>query len=293
MALSFSVSQVLIGQLTDTHVLAANGDLVDAEVYVDNNDRLRQAVRSIVAEPDPLAAVVVTGDLTNDGRPEEYDAFDELIDPIATRVLPIPGNHDRPKEVRARFPNAPWADADHCSWVTTVGTVRIVGLDSTRMLGEQPEHGGMIDEARATWLDSVLSTSHDGVTVLAMHHPPFASGIWWMDRYGFEGVSLLAEVLVDRPIDRIMCGHLHRPMSSVFAGAVAQVGMSTVQHVGPDFGLGDDVTVVTDPVGYQILQVRSHDVHSGPDSGPRAVLHHRYIDPVPDQITPIWADEFR
>ncbi|MEM1334314.1 MAG: metallophosphoesterase, partial [Actinomycetota bacterium] len=202
--------QVLIGQLTDTHVVADGVTAADTTTGIDNNGRLRSAVASILAEPAPLDAVVVTGDLVNDARVEEYDTAVELLAPLAAqrgpgtpasvgnRLLPIPGNHDRPGELRRRFPNVPWADTEHTSWVTDVGGVRLIGLDSTRVRAGVVEHGGAVDADRLDWLDRVLGIAHDGPTVLAMHHPPFASGIWWMDRWGFEGLDLLAEVLADR-----------------------------------------------------------------------------------------------
>lgn len=283
----------MIGQLTDTHVVASDPSVVDAELYVDNNDRLRRAVASIVEEPVPVAAVVATGDLTNDGRPEEYDAVVELLAPISDRVLALPGNHDDPDELRRRLPTTPWADTEHASWHTVIAGVRIVGLDSTRRGPNGPEHGGAVDTDRLTWLDRVLAVPHDGLTLLAMHHPPFASGIWWMDRDGFDGADQLAEVLRDRKVDRIMCGHLHRPMSSMFAGTIAQVGMSTVHHVGPDFVPGRDVTVADDPVGYQLLRVTAADAFSHGNGGATAVLHHRYIEPFAAPIVPEWADQYR
>lgn len=268
-------SVALIGHLTDTHVLARDDQ--DSEVFVDNNARLVDAVASLDAEPEPVDVVVATGDLANDGRPAEYEALLELLEPLEVPLLALGGNHDVRELLRASFPSTPWVDADHASWVTDVAGVRLVGLDSTA----PGEHGGRLDEERCSWLDGVLSTPFDGPTLLAMHHPPFASGIRWMDMNGFPGLDLLAEVLTAHPVDRILCGHLHRPMSSTFAGAPAQVGMSTVQHVALDLRPDAPVAVIDNPVGYQLVQVR-------PDS---IVVHSRYIRTAAP-IIPDWASEF-
>ncbi len=266
---------VLIGQLTDTHVLARDDS--ETEVFVDNNARLVDVVASINAETSPVDVVIGTGDLTNDGQADQYDALGEMLASLHAPFLALPGNHDDRDLIRSTFPSTPWIDADHASWVTAVDGVRIIGLDST----VPGEHGGAIDVERSSWLDGVLSDRFDGPTMLAMHHPPFASGIWWMDTYGFPGLDLLEAVLTAHPVDRIMCGHLHRPMASMFAGAPAQVGMATVQQVELDFRADGPVAVIDNPVGYQLHQV-THDA---------IVTHARYIRVEPP-IIPTWAAEF-
>jgi 3',5'-cyclic AMP phosphodiesterase CpdA len=266
---------VLIGQLTDTHVLAR--DDTDTEVFVDNNARLHDAVAAINAETTPVDIVVGTGDLTNDGRADQYGALAEMLADLDRPFLALPGNHDDRELLRSTFPDTPWIDGDHASWAVTVGDVRIVGLDST----DPGSHGGLIDEGRSAWLAGVLADDHDGPTLLAMHHPPYTSGIWWMDQNGFEGLDLLDAVLTANPVDRIVCGHLHRPMTATFAGAPAQVGMSTVQHVELDFRPDAPVAVIDDPVGYQLHQVTGNSI----------VTHSRYIRTGPP-VVPSWAGEF-
>ncbi|WP_051071332.1 metallophosphoesterase [Ilumatobacter coccineus] len=265
----------LIGQLTDTHVLARDDQ--ETEVFVDNNARLVDAVASIRAETTPVDVLIGTGDLANSGHPAEYEALLELLEPLDVPFLALGGNHDVRELLRSSFPGTPWVDAEHASWSTVVAGVRLVGLDSTT----PGEHGGRLDEERCDWLDGVLRAPFDGPTLLAMHHPPFASGIRWMDMHGFPGLDLLDEVLTAHPVDRILCGHLHRPMASTFAGAPAQVGMSTVQHVALDLRPDAPVAVIDNPVGYQLIDVR-------PDS---IVAHSRYIRTAAPVI-PAWASEF-
>ncbi len=285
---------MLIAQLTDTHVLDPDADgHVPEEVYVDNNGRLATAVASLNAEAPAMAVVLGTGDLTNWGRPGEYARLGELLAPLTVPFLALPGNHDDRDRLRATFPETPWIDAAHASWVTIVDTdadaagadagagadpVRIVGLDST--LPGEP--GAAFDAEREVWLRSVLSEAHDGVTLLALHHPPFATGVGWMDDSGFVGLDRLEAVLTDHPVDKVVCGHFHRPVSSTIAGIPVQVGMSTVQHVDLDLAPGAGVSLIVDPIGYQIHRVAGRSV----------VTHTRYIDTGHQRIIPSWADDF-
>ncbi len=53
------------------------------------------------AEVPAPAAVVMTGDLVNDARPDEYAALADLLAPLDAPVLPLPGNHDDRALLRA------------------------------------------------------------------------------------------------------------------------------------------------------------------------------------------------
>ncbi len=262
----------LIAQLTDTHVVDPASD---EHLFVDNNGRLAEAVARINAEQPAPHAVLITGDLANWGQPGEYAALKALLEPLVAPVLVIPGNHDDRDRTRTLFPELPWAEGDHASWVVTIGDVRLVGLDSTK----RGHGGGEFDEERERWLRSVLSEPFDGPTVLAMHHPPFASGIDWMDAAGFDGLDQLAQVLSDHPVERILCGHLHRPMHSTIAGVSATVGLSTIQHVALDLEPAAVVSLINDPVGYHL--------HAFDGTG--IVSHTRYIATGEEAYVPDWA----
>ena len=268
---------MLLGQLSDLHVVAPG---TDAELHVDNVARVRAAVRSVVSESPALDAVLVTGDLANDGRPGEYEVLADVLAPIGAPVLAIPGNHDDRDLVRSTFPRLGWVDADHASWVEAVRGVRVIGLDSTR-----PGHAGAeFDDERAEWLATELARAHDGPTVLAMHHPPFATGIAWMDAAGFVGLDRFRDVVAGAPVDRIACGHLHRPVASTCAGVAAQVGISPVQHVALDLDPDAGVSLVRDPAGYQVLRIERDD------HGAEIVVHTRHVGTPERPFRPRWAD---
>lgn len=271
-------SPVLIGQLTDTHVVAA--EELEAQL-VDNNGRLVAAVESLAAESPSLDAVVVTGDLTDSSKPGAFAFLTDALGALDVPVLPLPGNHDDRLAVRDAFPNAGWATGEHLSWVHEIGSVRLIGLDSTR----PGFHGAEFDDQRAEFLQSVLAETHEGVTLLAMHHPPFATGVDWMDRSGFVGLDRFTSVLEVHPgtVDKIVCGHLHRSVSSVVGGVPAQVGISTVQHVALDLSASSEPSLIHDPVGYQIHQV----VETG--GRPRVVTHTRFIAEAAEPFVPDWA----
>ena len=260
-------------QLTDTHVVTRDTDEV---LYVDNNARVAEAVVALNQEATPMSAVLATGDLTQWGSPAEFELLAELLAPLTMPVLPIPGNHDDRERMRNCFPEHPWADAEHLSWTVVIDGVRIIGLDST--LPGEP--GAAFDSNRERWLQEALAATHEGPTILAIHHPPFVTGIEWMDAAGFVGLDRFESVVRDSgAVDRIVCGHMHRQMSAVVGGVLAEVGPATAVHVALDLERGAPKRVIRDAPGYRIFRV----------DGSNIVGHVRSIATGETPFRPQWA----
>lgn len=270
------IRRTYVAQISDMHVI---DPLRHDELFCDVNARLRETIAAINTESPGMDAVLATGDLTNWGRIEQYEQLLSLVEPLKVPLLAIPGNHDDRDRTRTSFPDLPWADADHASWDVTINKhVRIIGLDSTIADAD----GADFDAERETWLSDVLAQTDENVTqtLLALHHPPFQTGIAWMDDNGFQNLDRLRSVLRGSGIDRIVCGHLHRPIQAVVAGIPAMVGLSTVQHVALDLAPGSAVSLINEPAGYQIHRFDEDE----------SITHTRYIDSGVQAFTPAWAN---
>lgn len=255
----------MIGQITDCHVVE-HGELVADRV--DSAAALERTVRRINELPVPPALVVATGDLVNDGRPAQYDRFEELVAELTMPLLPLPGNHDDRGELRARFPDVlpsggPDDPIDH---VVELGPLLLVLLD-TQVPGSV---AGAVTADQIAWLDGVLSDAPDRPTIVFQHHPPFATGIGFMDREAFTGGDSYEAMLAGHPqVQLVSCGHLHRAIVHRFAATVACTWPSTC--VAIDLGLGDAPIRYTDePPGFTLhdwdptVGLRSHLVAVGP-----------------------------
>lgn len=264
---------MLLAQLTDTHIVDPDGG---SEAVVDNNGRLAQAVARLNAETVQPEVILATGDLTDNGTPLEMDLLAELLGPLRAPVLALPGNHDLRETFRSAF-DMPWAtDDSHLSWAVDVGELHIIGLDTLR----PGSHGGLFDDERRRWLIDALDASGNRPTVIAMHHPPFLSGIHWMDRMGLEGMETFAEIVGRRTnVARVLCGHLHRPLISTIGGVTATVAPSTIHHVELNLDPTAPIEVIKDPAGYQL-----HNIVDG-----AWVSHIRYIDTGSEPIRPRWS----
>jgi Icc protein len=206
---------LIIAQLTDIHIGAEEGK--GGEPWPVRS--LRAAVAGILglrARPD---CVVLTGDLTDHGRPEEYVRLRELLAPLPMPVHPIPGNHDDRDALRTAFGAHPAIPPrGPVQYAVDLGEARLVCCDST--VPGKPH--GQLDAERLDWLDATLARAPRKDTIVAVHHPPFPIGIRFIDGMALHEPENLGALLRKHPqVTRVISGHVHRAAMSAFAGTVA------------------------------------------------------------------------
>lgn len=219
-------------QISDTHIVAP-GDL--AYGAVDTAAALEALVQTVSAQADrlgPIDLVVVTGDLADHGTAEEYAHFRALTRALAPPLVAIPGNHDDREAMRAAFGEVPWmASAGPLNLRVDLAGVTVLGLD-TLVVGAPH---GRLAEATLDWLAAQLEEVGPTPVLLAMHHPPFATGIALMDRQGLENPGDLAACLARHAGPcRIVAGHVHRSVATAFAGHPAMICPGTSHAVTLD-----------------------------------------------------------
>ena len=275
---------MLIAQISDFHV-RAHGE--EGTFGIDNNANLRAAV-AMLNDLDPVPDVVIgTGDLTNRGRSEEYIALRDLLAPLAIPIFLIPGNHDASPSLRAAFGEHDYlaGEDEFVSYVVDRFPLRLIGFDSTL----PDAHNGAICARRLAWLKSRLEEAPERPTLLFMHHPPFKTGIWWMDGIGIvEGVSALRDLLDAHPqVQRIACGHLHRPIQANLGRTPISVCPSTSYQVCLDTRPESHPQFIAEPPALQL--------HTW--TGEMLVSHTAYVDfpAEPIDLRPLmknWDDRY-
>jgi 3',5'-cyclic-AMP phosphodiesterase len=252
-----SASPILV-QLSDLHVVAQGNLLLG---HVDTPALLAQAVSSVRRLRPAATAVLLTGDLVDRGRPDEYAHLRQLLAPLDCPTYLMPGNHDATAALRAVFadraylqPDADPALAPYVLYAADIGGLRLVALDT--VVAGAPH--GTLCEKRLTWLDATLAAAPRVPTLVAMHHPPFVTGIAHMDAMGLlEGEAGLKAVLRRHPqVERVICGHLHRPIVRRFGGTVAMTVPSTAHQVVLDLRPDAPATYLMEPPGYALHTLR-------------------------------------
>lgn len=211
---------MIIAQITDAH-MTTPGRLLFGDY--DPGRALRRTIDAVMALRPRPDVLLFTGDLTESGLPEEYAAVRDALAGCETPIAVVPGNHDR----RAAFADAFAGTAIRAGSGAFLNLtledwpIRLIGLDT---LSDEGASGGRLCEARLDWIAGRLAEQPRRPTVVFMHHPPFATGIGFMDAVGCENGGRFAEIVAAHGgVLRVLCGHVHRPIHVAFAGTVASV----------------------------------------------------------------------
>jgi 3',5'-cyclic-AMP phosphodiesterase len=217
---------VLIAQLSDVHV-RPRGQLYKG--VADSNRMLSEAISHLHGLDRRPDLVVLTGDLVEDGHPDEYSTALGLLGELTIPYLVIPGNHDDRENFRAAFASHTYLPVHGpLHYCIDAHPVRIVALDSC----PPGLHHGHIDAAGLSWLQSTLEADARKPTVVLMHHPPFVSGVPYLDKYRYIEADPLESVLRSfSNIEAVLCGHVHRPMVRRWAGTVVFTCPSTTTEI--------------------------------------------------------------
>lgn len=236
---------MIIAQITDTH-LTETGELHGIAV----NDKLRTVIQRINDQAPAPDVILATGDLAADGAPGEYEQLRDVLSEAQAPVYIIPGNHDDRDALRAHFPGHGYLPAEgFIQYVLDDYPVTLIGLDTVAT----GTHRGEMCADRLAWLEAQLDARPDKPVIIFMHHPPFRSGIWWMDAIGLKGRRKMARLLscYDN-IEKVVCGHLHRPFQTQWAGTSGSVAPSSAFLVALDLGGQRFMTLHDEPAGFDL-----------------------------------------
>lgn len=242
---------MIIAQISDLHIRPRGAlayGVSETNLFAEH---AIHALLRLVPLPD---CVVVSGDLTDCGLDEEYVLLQELFARLPMPVFAVPGNHDRREPFRRAFAAGGYLPTGgHLNFTVDRGPVRIVGLDSL-LAGES--HGALAPQT-LDFLDAALMARPEAPTLVMLHHPPFETGIGHMDAVRlFEGAAELETIVARHPqVARILCGHVHRSIQTVFGGRLCQIAPSVAHQVALDLRPDAPSCFVLEPPGFLLHTV--------------------------------------
>jgi 3',5'-cyclic AMP phosphodiesterase CpdA len=190
-------------------------------------ERALRAVRDFRPRAD---ALIISGDLVNNGLAEEYRNFAEVLGRlIESPVYVIPGNHDDRATMRAELAHLPGvtSDPEFIHYTVEDLPVRLVMLD-THIPGQTD---GELCPRRLAWLEAALAAAPERPTVVVMHHPSFACGIRHMDRISLrEPAAFNALIARHKQVRLVLTGHHHRQITTRIGSATAIIAPG-VAHI--------------------------------------------------------------
>lgn len=237
--------------LSDLHTVAAGAR---ASGVLDTNALLRSAIDTLserFTEIGPMDAMLVTGDISDDGSAESYAIAKAQLARLGLPVFVIPGNHDRRAAFREAFADtAPMPEDGPLDWVADVAGTRIVGLDTL----VEGQGGGRLRVRSLDHLAEALDQSDGQPVVVAVHHPPLRTGIRFMDAIGLANAEALEGILRrhDGPL-RVLAGHVHGVYHGMLGGHSVVTAPSTCSAFAFDQREEAPVGFMLGPLGFALL----------------------------------------
>ena len=185
LAIVMQANVVRLAILSDVHVTPGNA----------NEGKLREVVAEINATN--VDAVMMTGDLTNEGSDEQLINVKGILDGINHPLYVIPGNHENNwSQSACKTFNDLWGSD---RFVFTVGDLLVVGMNCGPFMKMGDGH---IKQEDLLWLDSTLTAMvKPDMRVLSVNHYPILDDL---DNY-----RAYVDILKKYPVITHQCGHYH------------------------------------------------------------------------------------
>ena len=220
---SLHSSSVLVVQLSDSHLFAEAGGTL---LGMTTRDSLSAVVDLVLTEQSHIDLVLATGDLSQDGTVESYQAFREASDRLSAPKRWLPGNHDEVREMETAAQSSDFLDP-----VVDVGNWRITMLDSA-VSGSVP---GYLEDKQLQLLAQALSEAPERHHLVCLHHHPVPIGAAWMAPIGLRNPEALFSVLERFPqTQALLWGHVHQEFDQLHKGVRLMASPSTCIQFAPD-----------------------------------------------------------
>jgi 3',5'-cyclic-AMP phosphodiesterase len=190
---------VLLAQLSDTHLLGDPDGWLWGHNPADN-------LAAVINALPPVDAVVVTGDIADDGSVAAYRLADALTAEKSARRYFIAGNHDDREVMGAVF-----GGADQLRVVELSARWSLALLNS-QWIGHE---AGWVTDRVLDRLERDLDRVETHV-VLCVHHPPLSPCP--QPDCGLRDGDRLLEVLRGGPVRVVLSGHVHQQFNVGYEG---------------------------------------------------------------------------
>jgi len=239
-----SLSPLRVVQLSDLHISSSPGGYE----WRDTSQSFEAVTEHVMGTPPDM--IVVTGDITDGGRPDEYELAGNALAALGVPVYCLPGNHDSVDSLHAHLPRpgvVVQATMRVGAWQFLFADSNAGGTDFDAEHGwiDTPDRiheakGGLTDH-EFSWLKRQLSASSAEHAMLWLHHPPGSVPYFEQPVYD-EQICRLVEG--SESLRAVAAGHAHTGTTAEIAGIPS--------HLCPSTGLSIDFEAMTVmPPGYR------------------------------------------
>jgi len=224
---------MLIAQISDSHICQADPNKPHT---LERISTLKSFVAHIGGMDEKPDLIVHTGDVSQDGRPEEYETVKSIMGALGIPVFFALGNRDLGANLVECLSDLGGGKlvGDFLIYSIEKFPVRLIAMDTQK----RKSRIGTTCSVRLSILEELLGDQPDTPTALFMHHPPFE--VPTSDYpFQFDDPSLADAFLrlVGRheQIVHLFCGHMHRQ----FSVELETCNASVTPSLSPDNRLGE------------------------------------------------------
>lgn len=261
--------------LTDTHFVARG-----RKIYgLDPAERLAAAIEVINRDHRDIAFAIVTGDLAHWGEDAAYENLADVLSRLDAPTILLMGNHDKRDAFARYFPGVKRDANGFVQAMQVFEEATVVTLDTLNEAA--PNHEGLLCAARLDFLEQALRVAPaDRPLLLFQHHPPFDTGLRYMDTIRLANPQAEWEVIArTRRPDYLFMGHLHRPIAGVWNGIPFHIQRALAHQVAFDLETESHIPGSHEAPDYSYVSVSEGQIvihHcSFLYAGPRFSLHDK------------------
>ena len=187
-----------------------------SDLHFGRTDQAQLDAIAKALKDDRTDHVIVTGDLTQEGRKREFEAAGTWLRALPMRVTAIPGNHDAPVRNLYRRFRSPWERYERYTGLEAepieVGEGYVfAGANSARRVRPGLDWStGALTRRQVDRVTRAFKQHPTAVKMVGFHHPVRA--IETAARAGkavVSGADHVVDRLADARVDVMMTGHVH------------------------------------------------------------------------------------
>jgi 3',5'-cyclic AMP phosphodiesterase CpdA len=221
---------MIIAQISDTHIAL---DTPDADQRIRDFERTIADINALDPAPD---AIVHTGDIVHNGRPDEYAQAASTLARARAPVYVLAGNKDDRANLRAAFSTQGYLapDSAFIDYAIEDYPVRLIAVDTVSSASNR----GDFCAERARRLIKLIDAETKRPIAVFAHHPPFEVPVG-PDPLNFETPEIMERLrqalLHSGRVIAVISGHVHRGA----AGCVGNIPATVMPSIATTLRKGE------------------------------------------------------
>lgn len=229
-------------QLSDIHIFSKRDQ---ALLGVKTQESFDAVVALMEAERGQIDAIMLTGDLSQDGSAASYNYIADKLRGFNVPIYAVPGNHDNISMLLQTYVTGPIC----CEQVVLFKDWELILLNTHKPGAVE----GELAANQLQFLKTALAKAAVPNIIVFFHHHPILIGSKWLDNLGLTNKEDFWQIISNDPrIKAIVFGHIHQEYEGYSHQKLCLALPSTCIQFKP---MHDEFALDNKPPGYRWLNL--------------------------------------